>query len=202
MTTALSISFHANSCYDYSAVEIQDYFDPSWTTIERILDIVDDEFDEVDSDDPIEKYNIILDVNHPDFEKGTGRQFQVKWVNKPYSEGDFEFERDLILNDVEYLDELAAYERRSNKPSKSDMKKLERNAEKEMRVLYKTFGEDYKTSAEKKEEGVQKYQKELEDHVFKNGGQLRDYQAEGVSWLIANHVNKRSSILADEMGLG
>ena len=183
-------------------ITLQDYFDPSWTTIERILDVVEDEFDEVDSDNIIEKYNIILDVSHPDFENGTGRQFQIKWVNKPYAEGDFEFERDLILNDIEYLDELAAYERRSEKPSKSDMNKLGKNAEKEMRVLYKTFGEDYKTSAEKKEEGVQKYQKELENQVFKNGGQLRDYQAEGVSWLIANHINGRSSILADEMGLG
>lgn len=166
------------------------------------MEIVDDEFDEVDSDDPLEKYNIILDVNHPDFEKGTGRQFHVKWVHKTYSESSFEFERDLILNDVQYLDELAEYERRSVKPTKNEMKKLEKNAEREKRVLYKIFGEDYKTSEEKKEEGVKAYQKELEDHVFKNGGQLRDYQAEGVSWLVANHINERSSILADEMGLG
>lgn len=166
------------------------------------MEIVDDDFEEVDSDDPIEKYNIILDVNHPDFEEGTGRQFHVKWVHKTYSESSFEFERDLILNDVEYLDELAAYERRSVKPSKSEMQKLEKKTEKEKKVLYTIFGENYTMSDEQKEEGVQKYQKVLEDHVFKNGGQLRDYQAEGVSWLMANHVNKRSSILADEMGLG
>jgi SNF2 family DNA or RNA helicase len=166
------------------------------------LEVVDDEFEEVDSDDPIKKYNIILDVNHPDFEEGTGRQFHVKWVNKPYSESNYEFERDLILNDVEYLDELAAYERRSVKPSKSEMQKLDKKADTEKKKLYTIFGEKLTMSCEKKEEAVQKYQKELEDHTFENGGQLRDYQAEGVSWLMANHVNKRSSILADEMGLG
>lgn len=40
----------------------------------------------------------------------------------------------------------------------------------------------------------------LEAHVFKNGGQLRDYQAEGVAWMMANYINQRPSILADEMG--
>jgi SNF2 family DNA or RNA helicase len=47
---------------------------------------------------------------------------------------------------------------------------------------------------------ISKYKKELEELSFVDGGHLRNYKAEGVSWLIANHVNKRSSILADEMG--
>ena len=42
----------------------------------------------------------------------------------------------------------------------------------------------------------------LEQMTFQHGGRLRDYQAEGVLWLLATHVNKRSPILADEMGLG
>lgn len=162
----------------------------------------EDEKEEVDSDDPIKKYNIILDVNHPDFEEGTGRQFHVKWVNKPYSESTYEFERDLILNEVEYLDELAAYERRSVKPSKSEMQKFMNKSDTETKKMYKIFGEKMTMTNEKKEQEVQKYQKDLENTEFKNGGRLRDYQAEGVSWLMSNHVNERSSILADEMGLG
>jgi len=154
----------------------------------------------VDSDDPIKKYNIVLDVNHPDFEKGTGRQIQVKWVNKPYSEGCYEFERDLILSEVEYLDELADFQRRSAKPTEDDMKQLAKKGKEEKKKLYKTFRN--KVANKNREQDIQKYQKELENHVFKNGGQLRDYQAEGVSWLMANHANDRSSILADEMGLG
>lgn len=43
-------------------------------------------------------------------------------------------------------------------------------------------------------------QKALAAHTYPNGGKLRDYQAEGVAWLMSNYVNKRSSILADEMG--
>lgn len=37
---------------------------------------------------------------------------------------------------------------------------------------------------------------------YKNGGTLRDYQVEGLSWLLRCWYTKRSSILADEMGLG
>lgn len=124
----------------------------------------------------------------------------MKWVNLTYSECDYEFERDLILNDVQYLDALAAFESRCVKPTKSEMRNLERNADKAAKKLYTIFGD--KMSNGKREEAVQQYQKELEDQVFENGGQLRDYQAVGVSWMMANHINNRSSILADEMGLG
>lgn len=37
---------------------------------------------------------------------------------------------------------------------------------------------------------------------FKNGCELREYQVEGVSWLLFNWYQKRNCILADEMGLG
>lgn len=77
-------------------------------------------------------------------------------------------------------------------------KKLEKKGEAESRRLYKSlFGDN---SDAKEEEGVEEYQRNLQERVYKNGGQLRDYQSVGVSWLMANLVNKRSSILADEMG--
>ena len=49
--------------------------------------------------------------------------------------------------------------------------------------------------------------------VWKNGGQLRDYQAEGIAWLYKHSLqgqpeakndwrNSRGAMLADEMGLG
>ena len=34
---------------------------------------------------------------------------------------------------------------------------------------------------------------------FNNGGSLRDYQAEGVRWMLANWRRERNSILADEV---
>ena len=82
------------------------------------------------------------------------------------------------------------------------MRKRSSEGESELRNLYTIFGDKIKLSDEKKEAVVKEYQDKLASHVFKNGGQLRDYQAEGVSWLMSNHLNKRSSILADEMGLG
>eukprot|EP00804_Cyclotella_cryptica_P025678 CCRYP_002891-RD/>CCRYP_002891-RD protein AED:0.05 eAED:0.05 QI:284/1/1/1/1/1/17/975/2223 len=178
-----------------------DYFDPSWVTIERILDVSEENVKE-DEEDVIKKFGIILDPKHPKFEEGTGRQFYVKWVNKPYSENTFEFERDLILNDVEYLDHLAAYELRKQKPTREDIKVQEEIGKTEMKRLYRIFGEKVKITAEERDGLIKQYRTNLEEKVFKNGGQLRDYQAEGVAWLMSNHINRRSSILADEMGLG
>lgn len=143
-----------------------------------------------------------MDVNDPKFEDGTGRQFYVKWVNKPYSECSFEFERDLILNEIEYKEHLALFEKRKDKPTKKEMQKLLAQSDSQTKKLYKVFGDKIKQSDEEKEKLVKQYQDELAAREFQNGGQLRDYQAEGVSWLMSNHLNKRSSILADEMGLG
>lgn len=41
-----------------------------------------------------------------------------------------------------------------------------------------------------------------ESPKFVQGGKLRDYQIQGLNWLISLHENKLSGILADEMGLG
>ncbi|EKX33876.1 hypothetical protein GUITHDRAFT_45412, partial [Guillardia theta CCMP2712] len=46
---------------------------------------------------------------------------------------------------------------------------------------------------------------DIEDYVkecFFKGNSLREYQREGVNWLIFNWLQRRGSILADEMGLG
>jgi len=80
-------------------------------------------------------------------------------------------------------------------PTKEQAKKALKQGEAESRRLYKyVFGDNIES---KEEAGVERYQKNLEEHVFKNGGQLRDYQAEGVSWMMANYINKRGGILAD-----
>uniref|UniRef100_A0A8C8SFP0 Chromodomain helicase DNA binding protein 8 n=1 Tax=Pelusios castaneus TaxID=367368 RepID=A0A8C8SFP0_9SAUR len=39
-------------------------------------------------------------------------------------------------------------------------------------------------------------------HEYKNRNQLREYQLEGVNWLLFNWYNRQNCILADEMGLG
>ncbi|KAM9296277.1 chromodomain-helicase-DNA-binding protein 6 [Gastrophryne carolinensis] len=38
--------------------------------------------------------------------------------------------------------------------------------------------------------------------IYKNNNQLREYQLEGMNWLLFNWYNRKNCILADEMGLG
>jgi len=171
-----------------------DYFDPSYTQIDRILEV-----------SPPEKGNkeaLILERSHPDYEWGTGRQLLVKWGTTSYSESTYEFERDLIINEIEYEDQLEQFHKRSKKPSKTEVKRLASEGEREHRRLYKFFGDNSNMADDQRQSEISSYQKLLADKVYPNGGQLRDYQAEGVSWMMANYVNGRSSLLADEMGLG
>lgn len=182
-----------------------DYFDPGWTTVERILEVVlpEDMPENPENDSVVAKYGIVLDRSDEEgFEEGTGRQFLIKWANTPYSQCTYEFERDLILNEVEYAEHLSAFETRNEKPSQRETRKALKLEEEERRRSYKLFGDKSKMDSDEKETQVKAYQEELEKTTFANGGQLRDYQAEGVTWLMSNFINKRSSILADEMGLG
>jgi SNF2 family DNA or RNA helicase len=52
----------------------------------------------------------------------------------------------------------------------------------------------------KKDDWQKKLYSECKDYL--NGGKLRDYQLEGLNWLLRCWYTKMSSILADEMGLG
>ncbi|XP_051510928.1 chromodomain-helicase-DNA-binding protein 9-like isoform X2 [Myxocyprinus asiaticus] len=46
------------------------------------------------------------------------------------------------------------------------------------------------------------WKKRAQSREYCNGNCLRDYQLEGVNWLLFNWYNRRNCILADEMGLG
>ena len=187
-----------------------EFFDPSYVQIERVLEIAEDDDDEDDEDadgaaagaeeDTANKlaHGIIMDKDHPDYESGTGRQFLIKWGNTQYSDSTYEFERDLILAEADYEEHVKAFEERSAKPTKKEMTKVFKHQEEQRRRLYKIFGE--KGVKGSQEDKIAEYQKKMEAHVFANGGQVRDYQAEGISWMISNYINNRSSILADEVG--
>uniref|UniRef100_A0AAQ5YT22 DNA helicase n=1 Tax=Amphiprion ocellaris TaxID=80972 RepID=A0AAQ5YT22_AMPOC len=47
-----------------------------------------------------------------------------------------------------------------------------------------------------------KWQKLEHSRDYRNGNQLREYQLEGMNWLLFNWYNRKNCILADEMGLG
>lgn len=186
-----------------------DYFDPAWVQIERVLEVeppangkrikykAEDE-DKYDST----SFGMIFDKADEAFDRGTGRQFLVKWAHLPYTECIYEFERDLVLNDVEYKPQVKAFLTRSKKKSKAAMQYVIKKGDEEFRRLYKIFGDQSKTDQKTREKQIEQYKTNLQERVYKSGGQLRDYQAEGVAWMISNYVNQRSSILCDEMGLG
>ncbi|XP_008936757.1 PREDICTED: chromodomain-helicase-DNA-binding protein 6-like, partial [Merops nubicus] len=46
------------------------------------------------------------------------------------------------------------------------------------------------------------WQKLEKSREYKNSNQLREYQLEGMNWLLFNWYNRKNCILADEMGLG
>lgn len=182
-----------------------DYFDPGFVHVDRILEVdYNGETFTADKEDEYDhtSFGMVMDKQHPDFDEGTGRQLLVKWTNLPYSEASYEFERDLILNEVEYKEQTKAFLKRNNKQTKSERKEYLTKGETEYKRLYGFLGDKSKISDEAREAKAQEYQSLLQKRVYKNGGQLRDYQAEGIAWMVRNFVNKRSCILADEMGLG
>jgi len=189
-----------------------EYFDPGYTQIERIVMVeLPDYGDDDDVEFPVmtaenedshtpEDFGILMDKSDPRYDDRFGRQFVVKWCNLPYSDATYEYERDLILNEIEYKPAVKACLKRNEKPSKTAKKTLIQECEKEFKNLYKnTFGERSNVPEEEREKNVEIYKKVLQEEVYPNGGQLRDYQAEGVAWMISNFMNGRSVILADEM---
>ena len=150
--------------------------------------------------DPIKEYGVVMDKsNSRAFDSGVGRQFLIKYSSLNYSDASYEFERDLMLMDVDFRDKLKEYYERTRKPSKSEISSQKRKGEEARRRAYVLFGENSNLNAEQKQEQVAEYQQQLQEHVYENGGQLRDYQAEGVTWFLSNYVNKRSCIMADGM---
>ncbi|CAB9502027.1 Chromodomain-helicase-DNA-binding protein [Seminavis robusta] len=181
-----------------------EYFDPAWVQVERILEVHLPQgcppATAKDNQARPEDFGVVLEKDADDYEDGLGRQFFVKWMHLPYSEATYEYERDLILCDISYVEQIQELEKRSTQTPLETAKQRKKIGETEARRLYKdVFGE---RSEAKLENGPAQYQESLEQIQYPNGGKLRDYQAEGVAWLMANYINDRDSILADEMGLG
>lgn len=105
----------------------------------------------------------------------------VKWEGLPYSDVSFENLNDLISRGVEYEPQLRAFYRREQRClSEPPMNK---KAARKL-ILDQTIIGSNSTAP-----------------TFP-GGTLRDYQWEGVRWMLFNLVQGRNCILADEMGLG
>jgi SNF2 family DNA or RNA helicase len=149
----------------------------------------------VNEDEEVNKQFIIFDRNDSRYKDGTGQQLLVKWVGLTHTEATYEYERDLILMEIEYESHLAAFRNRTKKPDTETIRKNVLKYERVSHHVRRLFKRGYNNQM--KNEGMESYARELDNEVFKNGGKLRDYQADGVSWLIANYVAQRSCILAD-----
>jgi len=181
-----------------------EFMNPCLVEIDRIVEIDEEEMTSLKNKAKEAKalHGMIFDMDDPNYHSGAGRQFLVKWKNTPYSDLSYEFERDLIVYDVEYESHVKSFQERKKKPSKEEVRKARNESEKEKRRLYKIFGDRTSSTDEARDAMVKSYQTEISKRDYRNHGELRDYQVEGVSWLISNYINRRSSILADEMGLG
>lgn len=110
----------------------------------------------------------------------------VKWENLPYSDNSFEDVNDLFRCGIEYEAPLRQYYQREQSfqdPIPGPIKGGRSSA----------FSVEMMNSSDAPDT--------LRGGTDKSMT-LRDYQWEGVRWLLFNWTQKRSSILADEMGLG
>ncbi|XP_072206666.1 chromodomain-helicase-DNA-binding protein 6 isoform X5 [Excalfactoria chinensis] len=117
----------------------------------------------------------ILEVAHTK-DPDTGEEvthYLVKWCSLPYEESTWELEEDVDPGKIKEFEALQI------PPETKHMV---------------TYPEERPAS-----ESWQKLEKSRE---YKNSNQLREYQLEGMNWLLFNWYNRKNCILADEMGLG
>ncbi|XP_048819037.1 chromodomain-helicase-DNA-binding protein 6 isoform X9 [Lagopus muta] len=117
----------------------------------------------------------ILEVAHTK-DPDTGEEvthYLVKWCSLPYEESTWELEEDVDPGKIKEFEAL--------------------QIPPEIKHMV-TYPEERPAS-----ESWQKLEKSRE---YKNSNQLREYQLEGMNWLLFNWYNRKNCILADEMGLG
>eukprot|EP00736_Rhodelphis_marinus_P006316 Rmarinus@m.22515 len=101
-------------------------------------------------------------------------EYLVKWKGLQYSDSTWEFRED-----IDDEDKITAYETRQKRPPVEFLKPAPRPPPSSWTTPY-----------------------EETPSFFPEENQLRDYQLEGMNWLISCWFREQGSILADEMGLG
>lgn len=179
--------------YFFNADERADgeYFDPCWLQIERILDVSDDIVTSSDRRRK-EKYDSKTQPH------SSWRQLLIKWWNLPYSNSTYEFEKDLQKHEIEYENQLQEFVLRNQKPTKTFIIQG-LSAHNEVKSRCRKLLGDHLTRIQ---ENMKSFSEKLQMYPFPSDSRLRDYQAEGVTWLMSNYINGRNSLLSDDMGLG
>jgi chromodomain-helicase-DNA-binding protein 7 len=161
-----------------------EYFNPDYSEIHRIISC----------DTPNTPHSLCHSVNDlksmaedTDDTEYDVRYF-VKWRGLPYSECSWE-----IWGDIKYYtDEVYAFWQRQRPPKLSAFS-----------VKHPAI-QDYSPLVKSPVFGIPEVEVDGSNDELKGEGGLtmRDYQLEGVNWLLWNWWHKRPCILADEMGLG
>ena len=117
----------------------------------------------------------------------------VKWEGQGYAETSFEDLADLRRRGIEYEAQMRAFYRREQlSPSGSSSTSTTGSGSSKPKRVNRSLDIDLMSASAPPSLA----------HLVGLGRELRDYQWEGVRWLLYNWSQKRNSILADEMGLG
>lgn len=167
------------------AIDYSIFFDPAYLEVERIIaerDFVDPNGN--NNNNQTEVTATLVPSARP------SKEYLVKWCNLPYDS--VTWESDLALNDFVSLHDVESFHRRLTFPTMEHIDRYKRLVQYDERPRIKPLALNDTT-----------LKRDGKAPPLPEGKELRDYQVEGVNWLIVNWgLGKGGNILADEMGLG
>lgn len=226
-TPAVVAHIHGEAGNDHddatSEVGDDEYYPPAATEVERILACDESEMDlslyakqralnildeqtrvEVKENGKITRWNSkegLADLlSEKPWDPEDNVRFVVKWKGLPFADLTWEYWRDIKTDAVDEVEDFWIRQR----PPTEDVIAESSRPHPHMQ-LFKKIQESpvYGLSNQKRPiaDVVDGKKVPIEEEIEKEGFRLRNYQLEGVNWLLFNWWNKRSCILADEMGL-
>ncbi len=147
--------------------------------------------------------NTIVDMNKEEWDPEDNVRYIVRWKGLQLTEATWEYWADIKKD---FVDEVEDFWLRQRAPSPEEVEEISKERQPHPRSFKKLnespiFGISSVERPIAKLEGDDENEttsEAVEESVLK----LREYQLEGVNWLLWNWYNRRSCILADEMGLG
>ena len=204
----------------------EEYYPPAVTEIERILACDESEMDlslyakqralnildEQDrvqrkENDNIKRWSskdglneLLTDIP---FDPEDNVRYVVKWKGLPFAEMTWEYWRDIKRDAVDEAEDFWIRQKPPDDESIAQSMKPHPTMQ-QFRKIQKSpiYGVSNRQRPVADSVNGLDVPKEEEEEVTNPGFQLRNYQLEGVNWLLFNWWNRRSCILADEMGLG
>ena len=176
---------------DGSEEEDIEYFNPEYAEIHRVISC--------DTPDALHSIcHTIPDlesmVDDPNNEADDEILYYVKWRGLPYNECSWERWGDMKY----YTHEIFAFWQRQRPPKLSSLS-VKHPALQDYVQLVKSPVFGAQASEEDSKKGTGEEKEEKGDAEDEGGLRMRDYQLEGVNWLLWNWWHKRPCILADEM---